>query len=642
MARSGRTPLDRRMRSSHVQPGRIPVVCSNEASEIAAMVPYGDISRDPQTESSRVQPRGSRDVRFKGFKEFKEDHETDAMSPFEYTPLSRQTRSIRLLRFEDESRTTASTRLSCVMETFKLARCPPFVALSYAWGHPGLGREISVNGKELRIRENLYLAMSVLQGMPTTQVSHDPLREHELIPPYFWVDAICINQDDILERGHQVNLMESIFTGATCVVAWLGFEDDDSKVAIDMIRSRFRGYAGRAASSEGRPDRPNSRLLRSRFQCLTSRPYWNRMWIVQEFILLKNLLILCGDHGAWWEDLLASKPAIVEMMPLQSGWLGLWEARKRWQHSDSLLGDAVDAFSQEPGGDVDQGPAAGMKPAFPGANSLDELLFAFNYAQCSEPRDRIYALLSLVRHRRPQSSETLLPDYTIPAEKLYYRVLAHLRYSPGLSSHESWSRFRAVLFRALELDPNEMSFQLHDELYTITGNLSWQQMAASFQTYERFQYRYLLWWQNLKGYNLFNSDTPTSSYRKLMTLFRTFPRDLDPQAWRDFENLTKTALGIPGLPLTGFLMSAPGLFQIIDWYSRSRQLSFRDESKWSEFTGSPTIKTPPKSEATETVSETLLPRVEQASVNGGSTLEQLRVDYPTRQSFRGIESSNED
>lgn len=435
MAHSGRTPLDRRTRSSHVQPGRIPIVCSNEASEIAAMAPYGDVSRDPQTEnsriqpkSSRVQPRSLRDVRFK------EDHETAAMFPFEYTPLNRQTRSIRLLRFEDKGRTTAGTRLSCLMETFELAQCPPFVALSYAWGHPGLGREISVNGKSLRIRENLYLAMLVLREIPNTQVSHDPLREHELIVPYFWVDAICINQDDVLERGHQVNLMESIFTGATCVIAWLGFEDDDSKVAIDMTRSRFRGYTKRGDSKEECPKSPSSRLLRSRFQCLTSRPYWNRMWIVQEFILLKNLLLLCGEHGAWWEDLLASKSAIVDMMPLESGWLGLWEARKRWQHSDSLLGDPVDTFAQEPGGDVDHVPAAGMKPASVGANSLDELLFAFNYAQCSEPRDRIYALLSLVRDRRPQSSESLLPDYTIPAEQLYYRVLSHLRYSPGLSS----------------------------------------------------------------------------------------------------------------------------------------------------------------------------------------------------------------
>lgn len=199
-----------------------------------------------------------------------------------------------------------------------------------------------------------------------------------------------------------------------------------------------------------------------------------------------------------------------------------------------------------------------------------------------------------------------------------------------------------MLFRALELDPNEMSFQLHDEVYKITGSLSWQQMAASFQSYEKFQYRYLLWWQNLKRYNLFNSDTPTRSYRKLMTLFHTFPRDLDPEAWHDFDHLTKTALGIPSLPLTEFLVSAPGLFQIIDWYSRTRQLNFRDEGKWSEFTGSPKIKAHLESEATENLSETLLPRVEQALVNGGSTLDQLRVDYPTRQSFRGIEPSNED
>lgn len=505
-------------------------------------------------------------------------HNIVAMASFEYTPLDRQTRSIRFLSFKDESHNARGPRLSCLMETFELTRCPPFIALSYTWGHPGLCREIGVNDKPLRIRENLYLAMSVLRTMPGTQVSHDPLRERKLICRHFWVDAICINQDDILERGHQVNLMESIFTGATCVIAWLGLEADNSKVAIDALRSHFRSYAGRAALG-GHQTRPSNRLLRSAFHSLLSRSYWNRMWIVQEFISPRNLLLLCGEHGAWWEDLLASKPAIVEMMLLQSGWLKLWEARGQWQHSNSHHGNVGEDVDHGLSGAVGRGLDTGTTSALTRANSLDELLFVFNYAQCSDPRDRIYALLSLDRHRRPHKSRLLLPDYTISGEQLYYRVLSYLRYSPCLATHESWSRFRTVLFRALELDPDEMSFQLHDEVYKITGCLSWQRMAASFGSYEQFQYRYFLWWQSLKGYDLFNSDTPTSSYRKLMSLFRMFPRNLDPKAWSDFDSLAKAALGIPSLPFPQFLVSMPGLAQIIDRYSKANQATYWAENK---------------------------------------------------------------
>lgn len=525
--------------------------------------------------------------------------------------------------------------MSCLMETFELARCPPFVALSYTWGHPDLCREISINDQTVRVRENLYLAMSVLQKLPATQVTNDPLREHEFHGSHFWVDAICINQEDVLERGHQVNLMEAIFTGAACVIAWLGIEAEDSKVAINAIKSQFRSYAGRG----GREPHTSDWLLRWAFRCLSSRTYWSRMWIVQEFILPKNLLLLCGEDSAWWEDLVASKPAIVEIMPLQSGWSELWEARERWQHSNSHHDDVGNAVAEERSGPLNGGRASPTKSALTGANSLDELLFTFSYGQCSDPRDRIYALLSLVRHRRPHGSKSLPPDYNIPADQLYYRVLSHLRYSPYLAEYESWSRFRAVLFRALELDPDETSFQLHDEIYKITGILSWQQMAASFWSYESSRYPYLLWWQSLKGYDLFNSDTPTSSYRKLMTLFRTFPRDLDPHAWRDFDNLARTALGIPALPLPEYLVSVPGLAPIIDRYSRARQATYWDTSKWNAFAGSYTASFRQSSEVHESLSELSALKIQQALAIKGSELELIRVDHPTKESFWSVRSA---
>lgn len=557
------------------------------------------------------------------------------MAPFEYTPLDRQTRSIRLLRFEDETPPTPGLRMSCLMETFELARCPPFVALSYTWGHPDLCREISINDQTLCVRENLYLAMSVLQKLPATQVSHDPLREHELHHRHFWVDAICINQEDIFERGHQVNLMEAIFTGATCVIAWLGIEADESKVAISTIRSQFRSYAG------GRETHPDDWLLRWAFRCLSCRSYWSRMWIVQEFILPKNLLLLCGEDGAWWEDLVASKPAIVEMMLPPSGWLKLWEARERWQHSSSHLGNVGDAVAQDRGGTLHQARASDTKSPLKGASSLDELLFAFNYGQCADPRDRIYALLSLVRHPGQHGPKSLPPDYTVSAEQLYYRVLSHLRYWPDLAQHESWSRFRAVLFRALELDSDEASLQLHDEVYKIAGSLSWQQMAASFASYEEFLYRYLLWWQGLKKYDPLNSDTPTSSYRKLMTLFNTFPRDLDTQAWRDFDTLAKTALGIPGLPLQEYLVSVPGLAPIIDRYSRARQAAYWDKGTWNAFAGSHKDRFHQASEAHESLSKLSVLKIERVLAIKGSELELIRVNSPTGEPFWSVRSVKE-
>lgn len=237
--------------------------------------------------------------------------------------------------------------------------------------------------------------------------------------------------------------------------------------------------------------------MRSALHRLSFRPYWGRMWTVQEFILPKNLLLLCGEHGACWENFLAAKPSIAEMQLLQSGWLRLWDARDRWQRSNAHRDGVVEAVAEElHDAVVDHRPDSGTTSALTAAGSLDELLFAFGYGQCSDPRDRMYALLSLVRHRGSQSPRPLLPDYTISAEQLYYRVLAHLRSSPSLADNRSWTDFRGVLCRALELDKDEEYFRRHDTLYEVTGDKSRQGVDANFRDDEVFQY--FLWLRSHK------------------------------------------------------------------------------------------------------------------------------------------------
>ncbi len=55
-----------------------------------------------------------------------------------------------------------------------------------------------------------------------------------------WIDAICINQDDVNERGHQVRLMQAIYTMAQCVIIWLNTDVDPSSPAFSAV-SRLDG-----------------------------------------------------------------------------------------------------------------------------------------------------------------------------------------------------------------------------------------------------------------------------------------------------------------------------------------------------------------------------------------------------------------
>jgi hypothetical protein len=104
-----------------------------------------------------------------------------------------------------------------------------YMALSYEWNPPELGNDpvipTKIDGHRLYLTANLCLALLfITRGAPTTK---------------FWVDALCINQDDNEERARQAVMMTQIFEKAPSVVAWLGSETDDSNLAMDLL-SKFQ------------------------------------------------------------------------------------------------------------------------------------------------------------------------------------------------------------------------------------------------------------------------------------------------------------------------------------------------------------------------------------------------------------------
>ncbi len=51
-----------------------------------------------------------------------------------------------------------------------------------------------------------------------------------------WVDAICIDQDNTAEKAKQIKRMGMLYAAASRVIAWLGAEENDSKIAIGALR----------------------------------------------------------------------------------------------------------------------------------------------------------------------------------------------------------------------------------------------------------------------------------------------------------------------------------------------------------------------------------------------------------------------
>ena len=219
----------------------------------------------------------------------------------------------------------AANELTCELVHNERYWCS-FEAISYEWGVPSEeDPEIIINKHAVRIRKNLYLALQ--------QFRHGS--EERIL----WVDAICINQSDIVEKGIAVQLMGTIYQAAAAVLVWLGPENEDTSLAYDTLSRVLHKFSKTsavgnpqdsemlderdAASSQGQFEEESREVIISDYELealvrLMECSYWYRVWIVQEVCLARRLLFYCGkyhDEGlmeklcdslARWPDLTSS------------------------------------------------------------------------------------------------------------------------------------------------------------------------------------------------------------------------------------------------------------------------------------------------------------------------------------------------
>lgn len=98
-----------------------------------------------------------------------------------------------------------------------------YEALSYTWGSNLTTEHIRLNGKDFWVTENLHAALRALR--------------HDTEDRCLWIDAVCINQEDIPEKNYEVLRMLHIYENAKRAVVWLGDASDDSGLAMDHLTS---------------------------------------------------------------------------------------------------------------------------------------------------------------------------------------------------------------------------------------------------------------------------------------------------------------------------------------------------------------------------------------------------------------------
>lgn len=103
----------------------------------------------------------------------------------------------------------------------------------------------------------------------------------------FWVDAVCINQQNNEERTQQVRVMSETYGNAHMVAAWIGPCDD---VIRPLLQSPIESLPLVPRATR------DGKLMVKACEALATRRYWTRIWIQQEVLLQMNVTLFCGDY----------------------------------------------------------------------------------------------------------------------------------------------------------------------------------------------------------------------------------------------------------------------------------------------------------------------------------------------------------
>lgn len=208
------------------------------------------------------------------------------MTIFEYSPL--RPNDIRLLELLPANGEDA---IRCAVQHTQLNdQEVAFEAVSYVWGNPALNHSIVIEGKHMAITASLYSLLRRLR--------------HQTISRVIWADSVCINQSDIAERAQQVKLMRRLYERATRVIADIGEDTDDSDIGIELahkiltVKNSLALHDFRTESSYaavGLP--PVQDKSWTAFGRLLQRPYFTRIWIVQELAVARDIQMVCGNNN---------------------------------------------------------------------------------------------------------------------------------------------------------------------------------------------------------------------------------------------------------------------------------------------------------------------------------------------------------
>jgi hypothetical protein len=281
-------------------------------------------------------------------------------------------------------------------------------AVSYTWGEELPTETIFINGLPFKVRPNLESALRSFRE-----------NKHYLGRLPIWIDAVCIDQDSPAERNHQVMQMQEVYRDADEVIIWLGPPTSRSSLAMRFIltlcnrMNKIGIAAGDEIDYRRQYHRPDFDLIVKEFRSpafqadwkalveLIKRPWWERVWVVQEVVNARRATLIYGNDSVTWP---------------QMG-LVLYMLRQRYYdfRDCAALVDLARSNGHKFPVEVSRALNLNYTRSNFRAGDLNFLpvILMFNSPNllCKDPRDRVYSILGLLS---PEIREIIIPDYSKP------------------------------------------------------------------------------------------------------------------------------------------------------------------------------------------------------------------------------------
>ncbi|KAE9369160.1 HET-domain-containing protein [Stipitochalara longipes BDJ] len=316
---------------------------------------------------------------------------------YQYRDLNPEKNEIRLLKILPKGPGGGvDSHVECSLFISSLNSAPEYQALSYTWEdseeRPKLGY-IVLDGYHFKITPNLENAILELRS-DSVQI--------------FWIDALCINQKHDAERSDQVSKMRTIYGRAENVVVWLGSSSGSVSRAFSLLDTIYEKRSSKRTVADLLRDTRNTQGLEEIIK-LFRRPYWKRIWVVQEVISAKKATVMCGKYTINW-------------LKLQTVQNYLWSHHDRYILRLEFEEPTLSGLALEIGR---QGTKAmELPPTFSsGDPDINALLSTFWVKQASDPKDRIYALIGLSSAR---NDSRFVVDYSASVRQVYINVVRYI------------------------------------------------------------------------------------------------------------------------------------------------------------------------------------------------------------------------